>query len=56
MSLADVAEQSLKDGDPVAALAQLQEQVRAAPPIPNSASSCFNCSACWGSGSARSTS
>ncbi len=31
MSLADVAEQSLKGGDPVAALAQLQEQVRAKP-------------------------
>jgi type VI secretion system protein ImpE len=31
MSLADVAEQSLKGGDPVAALAQLQEQVRARP-------------------------
>ena len=31
MSLADVAEQTLKGGDPVAALAQLQEQVRARP-------------------------
>jgi type VI secretion system protein ImpE len=31
MSLADVAERSLKDGDPVAALAQLQEVVRARP-------------------------
>jgi len=31
MSLADVAEQSLKYGDPAAALAQLQEQVRARP-------------------------
>ena len=31
MGLADVAEQSLKGGDPVAALAQLQEQVRARP-------------------------
>src|SRR5258708_4532340 len=31
MSLADVAEQSLKGGDPVGALAQLQEQVRAKP-------------------------
>ena len=31
MSLADVAAQSLKGGDPVAALAQLQEQVRAKP-------------------------
>src|SRR5262245_15338857 len=31
MSLADVAEQSLKGGDPLAALAQLQEQVRAKP-------------------------
>jgi type VI secretion system protein ImpE len=31
MSLADAAEQSLKGGDPVAALAQLQEQVRAKP-------------------------
>jgi type VI secretion system protein ImpE len=34
MSLADVAEQSLKDGDPAAALAQLQEQVRARPADP----------------------
>jgi type VI secretion system protein ImpE len=34
MSLADVAEQSLKGGDPVAALAQLQEQVRAKPADP----------------------
>ena len=34
MSLADVAEQSLKGGDPVTALAQLQEQVRAAPADP----------------------
>src|SRR6185503_8605771 len=34
MKLADVAEQSLKDGDPVAALAQLQEQVRARPADP----------------------
>jgi type VI secretion system protein ImpE len=34
MSLADVAEQSLKGGDPVAALAQLQEQVRAQPADP----------------------
>jgi type VI secretion system protein ImpE len=34
MSLADVAEQSLKGGDPVAALAQLQEQVRARPADP----------------------
>lgn len=31
MILADAAEQSLKSGDPVAALAQLQEQVRAKP-------------------------
>jgi type VI secretion system protein ImpE len=31
MSLANVAEQSLKGGDPLAALAQLQEQVRAKP-------------------------
>ena len=31
MSLANVAEQSLKGGDPAAALAQLQEQVRAKP-------------------------
>src|SRR5438105_3206163 len=31
MSLAAVAEQTLKGGDPVAALAQLQEQVRAKP-------------------------
>jgi type VI secretion system protein ImpE len=31
MSLADAAEQSLREGDPVAALAQLQEQVRANP-------------------------
>jgi type VI secretion system protein ImpE len=31
MSLASVAEQTLKGGDPVAALAQLQEQVRAKP-------------------------
>ena len=34
MSLADAAEQTLKGGDPVAALAQLQEQVRAAPADP----------------------
>ena len=34
MSLADAAEQSLKLGDPVAALAQLQERVRAAPADP----------------------
>ena len=34
MSLADVAEQSLKGGDPVAALAQLQEQMRAKPADP----------------------
>ena len=34
MSLAAVAEQSLKNGDPVAALAQLQQQVRAAPADP----------------------
>jgi type VI secretion system protein ImpE len=34
MSLAAVAEQSLKAGDPVAALAQLQEQVRAKPADP----------------------
>jgi type VI secretion system protein ImpE len=34
MSLADAAEQSLKSGDPVAALAQLQEQVRARPADP----------------------
>ena len=34
MSLANVAEQSLKGGDPAAALAQLQEQVRAAPADP----------------------
>ena len=34
MSLAEVAEQSLKGGDPVAALAQLQEQVRAKPADP----------------------
>jgi type VI secretion system protein ImpE len=34
MSLASVAEQSLKGGDPVAALAQLQEQVRAKPADP----------------------
>ena len=34
MSHADVAEQSLKGGDPVAALAQLQEQVRAKPADP----------------------
>jgi type VI secretion system protein ImpE len=34
MSLADVAEQSLKNGDPVAALAQLQQQVRTAPADP----------------------
>ena len=31
MSVADAAELSLKNGDPVAALAQLQEQVRAKP-------------------------
>jgi type VI secretion system protein ImpE len=34
MSLADVAEQSLRYGDPAAALAQLQEQVRARPADP----------------------
>jgi type VI secretion system protein ImpE len=34
MSLADVAEQRLKGGDPVAALAGLQEQVRARPADP----------------------
>jgi type VI secretion system protein ImpE len=34
MSLADVAEQSLRNGDPAAALAQLQQQVRAAPADP----------------------
>ena len=34
MSLAAVAEQSLKNGDPAAALAQLQQQVRAAPADP----------------------
>ena len=34
MTLADAAEQSLKGGDPVAALAQLQEQVRAKPADP----------------------
>jgi type VI secretion system protein ImpE len=34
MGLADVAEQCLKGGDPVAALAQLQEQVRARPADP----------------------
>ncbi len=34
MPLADVAEQSLKYGDPAAALAQLQEQVRARPADP----------------------
>jgi type VI secretion system protein ImpE len=34
MSLADAAAQSLKGGDPVAALAQLQEQVRAKPADP----------------------
>ena len=34
MSLADVAEQSLKYGDPAAALQQLQEQVRAKPSDP----------------------
>ena len=34
MSVANVAEQSLKGGDPVAALAQLQDQVRAAPADP----------------------
>src|SRR5688572_26274496 len=34
MGLADVAELSLKGGDPVAALAQLQEQVRARPADP----------------------
>jgi type VI secretion system protein ImpE len=34
MRLADVAEQSLKAGDPVAALAHLQEQVRAKPADP----------------------
>jgi type VI secretion system protein ImpE len=34
MPLADVAEQSLRDGDPATALAQLQEQVRARPADP----------------------
>jgi len=34
MSIADAAEQSLKGGDPVTALAQLQEQVRARPADP----------------------
>jgi type VI secretion system protein ImpE len=34
MRLADVAEQILKGGDPVAALSQLQEQVRARPSDP----------------------
>ena len=34
MSAADVAEQSLKGGDPVAALAHLQERVRSAPADP----------------------
>src|SRR5262245_2011703 len=34
MALAHAAEQSLKDGDPAAALAQLQEQVRAKPADP----------------------
>jgi type VI secretion system protein ImpE len=34
MSLADVAEQTLKNGDPVAALAQLQAQVRTRPADP----------------------
>ena len=34
MSVADAAEQSLKDGDPAAALAHLQEQVRARPADP----------------------
>ena len=34
MSLADVAEQTLKGGDPVGALAHLQEQVRAKPADP----------------------
>ena len=34
MRLADVAERTLKDGDPVAALSQLQDQVRAAPADP----------------------
>src|SRR4029453_597389 len=34
MSLAAVAEQSLKNGDPAAALAQLQQQVRSAPADP----------------------
>jgi type VI secretion system protein ImpE len=34
MSIADAAEQSLKGGDPVTALAQLQEQVRAKPADP----------------------
>jgi len=34
MHLADVAERSLKSGDPVAALAQLQQQVRANPADP----------------------
>ena len=34
MSAADAAEQSLKDGDPVAALAHLQEQVRGRPADP----------------------
>src|SRR5262245_22524683 len=34
MSVVNVAEQTLKSGDPVAALAQLQEQVRAKPADP----------------------
>jgi type VI secretion system protein ImpE len=34
MSIADAAERSLKDGDPAAALAHLQEQVRAMPADP----------------------
>ncbi len=34
MGLADIAERNLKSGDPVAALAQLQEQVRARPADP----------------------
>jgi type VI secretion system protein ImpE len=34
MKLADAAEQSLRNGDPAAALAHLQEQVRAKPADP----------------------
>ena len=49
MSLADAAEQSLKGGDPAAALAHLQEQVRAKPADSrSSASSCSSCCACSG--------